>query len=241
MTLIDTTPLGVGFVRFNVRGQVFITKKENILKFPDSLLAKLIEHDENGDIQIDKIDDAIFIDSDPKYFNVLLDIYRDGATSTTAVCKLDFDELLYYGMVYNNLKEEFVSKQFVMWSGNVHAYFDYDKQQFEILRESNVKTLYFVPSLISYTTTTRYGGDTHTLLINNCGWYGRFFSTDSLHKYYPFLAKIDLDKLFSNICEIDGVTIYWVSTNDTVINSFLSTKIVELVALHPEHKEIYMR
>ena len=59
-------------LKLDVRGKEFVVEKDSIDRFPNSLLADLVAGCPDALVR----DQALFIDRDPKGFEVILKIYR---------------------------------------------------------------------------------------------------------------------------------------------------------------------
>src|SRR5690349_4075167 len=68
------------FVTISLRGQIFSVSKDTIMKFPNTLLAKMLSVHNRvpGVPKAAKGDDVIHIDRDGNLFHYILNWYRDG-------------------------------------------------------------------------------------------------------------------------------------------------------------------
>jgi hypothetical protein len=172
------------FVKFNVRGTIFVAKTEDIMKCPETYLAKLIKNDKDNVIPIDKIDDAIYINRDPKYFNIILDIYSGNNVDTKVGDSDVTEELDFYGIDY--VKNEGIVTN-VYYFGYYTSSHNMCIQNFSKLlhelKEYKNTHLYFVPLLLCNPPSLSAS-------------VGRFYSHDKLYEYFPFLNKYDIKNIF---------------------------------------------
>jgi len=70
-------------VKLNVGGQIFVTKISTLTKYPDSMLALMFNHTDEGMSPMAKTKDgAYFLDANPVYFGEILEYLRHGEIST---------------------------------------------------------------------------------------------------------------------------------------------------------------
>jgi hypothetical protein len=257
------------FVKFNVRGRIFISTKENIFKYPDSLLVKLIETNERGDFKVDKIDDAIFIDRDDKYFNDILNIYRDGTAPYMESIKknpLLINELKYYGLLTDTYKNVYMSGKYNLHYTSSNYNIEYILERTDGLadeiKNSKMDKLYIMPSLtnifhngvLNYNSKMWYHSSCFNVIVDNRHdpkhVYATLFSVDSLYKYYPFLIKLNLNNIFTSSYKLENTTIYYIpfirypvkdcEKHVPPINLYLGSKIAKLLIQYPERADLYI-
>jgi hypothetical protein len=91
-------------IHFNVGGMHYDVAKETLLKFNDTMLAKLIvEKQIKGSIQ-----EPLFIDRNGERFQYILDWYRDGRISVPKTIGIDAVKIdaLFFGLPENAIIEE---------------------------------------------------------------------------------------------------------------------------------------
>jgi hypothetical protein len=184
----------IELIKFNLRGTEFIVIKELLNKYPNSYLTKLI----NTKNAI-KYNFGYYIDRDPKYFNTILDIYRDGLN--IIIDKYLMKELEFYELLDDTFYDYYLDKNITILYDINNIY--YIKQKISPNTTKSTE-LFLLPKITS-------NGDDKMLIP----YKGYLISKKLLLSYLPdYINTNNLYNIFSKKLLHENKTIYYISDND---------------------------
>lgn len=95
-------------LKVNVGGKIFVTTKETLCHFQNCYFDALFKY--NNAIT-DETTNEIFVDRNPKYFDLILD-YMRGYNIDSQIDKIDYNDICYFmnDIEYYNMPDELINK-----------------------------------------------------------------------------------------------------------------------------------